>query len=79
MGEIIMIYIRPLKNSNFRADVRMKGIVKNKTFPSRQPADAWATTLEQNINAIPLIDNVQLLALTDDKMSSSDFGNNIHY
>jgi hypothetical protein len=40
----------------------MKGIVKNKTSPSRQPADAWATTLEQNINAIPLMDNVQLLA-----------------
>ncbi len=30
-----MAYIRPLANGNFRADVSMKGIVKNKTFPSK--------------------------------------------
>lgn len=65
-----MAYIRPLKNGNFRADVRMKGIIKNKTFPSRQLAEDWATTLEQNINAIPLMDNVQLLALNDDNIEA---------
>ncbi len=35
-----MAYIRPLANGNFRADVRMKGIVKNKTFPSEKLAQA---------------------------------------
>lgn len=65
-----MAYIRPLKNGNFRADVRMKGIIKNKTFPSRQLAEDWGTTLAQNINAIPLMDNVQLLALNDDNIEA---------
>ena len=37
-----MAYIRPLANNHFRADVRMKGIVKNKTFPSQILAQAWA-------------------------------------
>ncbi len=63
-----MAYIRPLKTGNFRADIRMKGIIKNKTFPSIQLAEDWATALEQNINGIPLMDNVQLLALTDDNI-----------
>jgi hypothetical protein len=37
-----MAYIRPLANNHFRADVRMKGIGKNKTFPTQIPAQAWA-------------------------------------
>ncbi len=37
-----MAYIRPLANNHFRADVRMKGIVKNKTFPTQKLAKAWA-------------------------------------
>jgi len=38
----MMAYIRPLVNGNFRADVRMKGIVKNKTFPTLPLAETWA-------------------------------------
>ncbi|WP_415879729.1 hypothetical protein [Methylomonas sp. TEB] len=40
-----MAYIRLLANGNFRADVRMKGIVKNKTFPSEKLAQVWADTV----------------------------------
>ena len=60
-----MAYIRPLANGNFRADVRMKGIVKNKTFPSEPLAQAWADKIESNIKTIPLMDQSQLLALSD--------------
>ena len=60
-----MAYIRPLANGNFRADVRMKGIVKNKTFSSEPLAQAWADKIESNIKTIPLIDQSQLLALSD--------------
>jgi len=40
-----MAYILPLKTGNFRADVRMKGIIKNKTFPSILLAEGWANTV----------------------------------
>ena len=48
-----MAYIRPLANGNFRADVRMKGIVKNKTFLSVKLAQAWADKIERSIKTIP--------------------------
>ena len=60
-----MAYIRPLANGNFRADVRMKGIVKNKTFPTETLAQAWANKIEQSIKTIPLMDQAQLLSLSD--------------
>jgi integrase len=60
-----MAYIRPLANGNFRADVRMKGIVKNKTFSSELIAQAWAKKIEHSIKTIPYMDQTQLLALTD--------------
>lgn len=60
-----MAYIRPLANGNFRADVRMKGIVKNKTFPDESLAKAWADKIERSIKTIPLMDQAQLLALSD--------------
>lgn len=60
-----MAYIRPLANGNFRADVRMKGIVKNKTFPAESIAQAWADKIEHSIKTIPLMDQAQLLALSD--------------
>lgn len=60
-----MAYIRPLANGNFRADVRMKGIVKNKTFPSNTLAQAWADKIEHSIKTIPCFDQAQLLALTN--------------
>lgn len=59
-----MAYIRPLANSNFRADVRMKGIVKNKTFPSEALAQTWAEKIEHSIKTIPLMDHAQLLGLS---------------
>jgi len=37
-----MAYFRVLANGRFRADVRMKGITKNKTFPSQSLAQTWA-------------------------------------
>jgi integrase len=60
-----MAYIRPLANGNFRADVRMKGIVKNKTFPFHSLAQAWADKIEHSIKTVPNLDQAQLLALSD--------------
>ena len=60
-----MANIRPLANGNFRADVRMKGIVKNKTFPSESLAQAWAEKIENSIKTIPLMNQSQLLVLSD--------------
>ena len=63
-----MAYIRPLANGNFRADVRMKGIIKNKIFPSEKLAQAWADDIERSIKTIPMMDQAQLLALSDDEI-----------
>lgn len=65
-----MAYIRPLANNHFRADVRMKGIVKNKTFPSQILAQAWADKIELSIKTIPDLEQVQLLALSDADIDS---------
>lgn len=70
-----MAYIRTLSNGNFRADVRMKGLVKNKTFPTLQLAQAWADNTEHNIKTIPNLNAAQLLALSDadiDNMGGED-------
>jgi hypothetical protein len=50
---------------NFRADVRMKGIVKNKTFPSEALAQVWADKFEHSIKTIPNLEREQLIALPD--------------
>lgn len=60
-----MAYIRPLANGRYRADVRMKGIVKNKTFPSRSLAQAWADTLERNIKTILTLEPARLMTLSE--------------
>jgi hypothetical protein len=60
-----MAYIRPLANGNFRADVRLQGLTKNKTFPSRALAEAWAAQMERHIKAIPQLNPAQLLALSE--------------
>jgi hypothetical protein len=60
-----MAYIRSLANGHFRADVRMKGIVKNKTFPSHSLAQTWAEKIEQRIKTISNLDQAQLLALSE--------------
>lgn len=51
-----MAYLRTLANGHFRADVRMKGIVKNKTFSSLPLAQAWADKIEHSIKTIPNLD-----------------------
>ncbi len=65
-----MAYIRALANGHYRADVRMKGIIKNKTFPSKSLAQAWADTLEHNIKTIPNLDQTQLLKLSEADIDS---------
>lgn len=65
-----MAYIRSLVNGNFRADVRMKGIVKNKTFSSESIAQAWAEKIEHSIKTIPYMDQAQLLALSEADIDS---------
>jgi hypothetical protein len=70
-----MAYIRPLANNHFRADVRMKGIVKNKTFPTQKLAQAWADKIEHSIKTIPNLEQSELLALSDadiDSMGGSE-------
>jgi len=47
-----MAYIRPLANGNFRADVRMKGLTKNKTFPTEKLAKDWAENIENSIKKL---------------------------
>ena len=59
-----MAYIRPLANGNYRADVRMKGIVKNKTFPTQKLVQSWADKLEHSIKIIPSLDISKLLGLS---------------
>ena len=65
-----MAYLRTLANGHFRADVRMKGIVKNKTFSSQLLAQAWADKIEHGIKTIPNLDQAQLLALSDADIDS---------
>ncbi len=60
-----MAYLRVLASGHYRADVRMKGILKNKTFPSQSLAQAWADKLELSIKLIPNLDQTQLLALSE--------------
>jgi integrase len=43
----------------------MKGIIKNKTFPSQSLAQVWADNLEYSIKTIPKLDRAQLLALSE--------------
>jgi len=63
-----MAYIRPLANGNFRADVRLKGIVKNKTFPTESLAQAWADNIENGIKTILNLDQAQLMAISADEI-----------
>ncbi|MCQ8119835.1 tyrosine-type recombinase/integrase [Methylomonas rosea] len=65
-----MAYIRPLANGNFRADVRLKGITKNKTFSTEKLAQTWADSIERNIKAIPLMSSAQLLEITEADIES---------
>lgn len=60
-----MAYLRALANGHFRADVRMKGIVKNKTFPSQALAQTWADNLEHSIKTISNLDQAHLLGLSE--------------
>jgi len=60
-----MAYLRTLANGHVRADVRMKGIVKNKTFPSQALAQTWADKIEHSIKTIPNLEQAQLLALSE--------------
>ena len=64
-----MAYIRLLSSGNFRADVRMKGILKNKTFPT-QYLPSMGRKIELSIKTIPDMDNAQLLSLSDDDIET---------
>jgi integrase len=48
----------------------MKGILKNKTFPSETLAYAWAEKVEISIKTIPDLERSQLLALSDAEIES---------
>jgi len=61
-----MAYIRPLANGNFRADVRMKGIVKNKTFPTEVLAKLAA------INALSKKELLQLSPQDIERMGGAE-------
>ncbi|WP_232322339.1 site-specific integrase [Methylomonas lenta] len=55
---------RPLANENFRADVRMKGIVKNKTIPSDNRAliaFTWLTGARDSTIASMKLKHVDLV------------------
>jgi integrase len=60
-----MAYLRVLVNGHYRADIRMKGIIKNKTFPSQALAQTWADRMEYRIKTIPNLDQSQLLTLSE--------------
>ncbi|MFI3222913.1 MAG: hypothetical protein QX191_07745, partial [Methylococcaceae bacterium] len=65
-----MAFIRTLSSGKFRADIRMKGILKNKTFPTLLLAQAWADKIEQTIKTVPNLAQAELLALTDADIDS---------
>ena len=65
-----MAYFRALANGHYRADIRMKGIFKNKTFPSQSLAQVWADKIEHSIKTIPNLDHAQLLVLTEADIDS---------
>ena len=65
-----MAFIRTLSSGKFRADIRMKGILKNKTFPTLLLAQAWADKIEQTIKTVPNLSQAELLALTDADIDS---------
>ena len=65
-----MAHFRTLANGHHRADVRMKGILKNKTFPSLSLAQSWADTIESSIRTIPHLTQAQLLALSSADVDS---------
>jgi integrase len=48
----------------------MKGILKNKTFPSQLLAQTWADKIESSIKTIPNLDQGQLLALSEADIDS---------
>lgn len=52
LGGDVMACIRPLANGNFCTDVRMKGIVKNKTFPSEKPARQFIAHWTQSATGV---------------------------
>ena len=60
-----MAHFRLLANNYYRADIRMKGIVKNKTFPNQILAQVWADKIEQSIKTILNLTQEQLLALSE--------------
>jgi integrase len=60
-----MAYFRTLASGRVRADVRMKGIIKNKTFPSQSLAQTWADNIEHSIKTLPNLNQAQLLALSE--------------
>ena len=60
-----MAHFRLLANSHYRADIRMKGIVKNKTFPNQILAQVWSDKIEKSIKTIPNLTREQLLALSE--------------
>ncbi len=60
-----MAYLRALANGRYRADIRMKGIVKNKTFSTQILAQAWADKIESSIRNIPNLSQAELIALSD--------------
>ena len=65
-----MAHIRTLANGNFRADVRTKGMVKNKTFTTYALAQAWAEKIEYSIKTIPHLSREQLLIMSDDDVEA---------
>jgi integrase len=65
-----MAHIRNLANGKFRADIRTKGILKNKTFPSLKLAQAWTDRIEDSIKTITHMDTARLLALSDSEVDS---------
>jgi hypothetical protein len=65
-----MAYFRTLANGHYRADVRMKGILKNKTFPSLSLAQSWADSIESSIKTIPHLTPTQLLELSSADIDS---------
>ncbi len=62
------MYIRVFKNGTFRADVRLKGITKVKTFQTKKLAESWAISLEKNIKLIPTLSHDAIIALSPDKI-----------
>ncbi len=65
-----MAHIRNNSSGTFRADIRLKNVTINKTFPSRLKAQQWALETEDKIKRLRGLSKDQIKSLTIDQIGA---------